>query len=110
MTPTRCALIYSTFTNAYYVFQLCDKANYPTLISFIGNIVMAFAFLFVGPAPFLDLKTSTGLIQAMLGLGGFGYAFVMVSTFSRAQKDALKKGFADDIQTHLMISGVFISY
>ena len=61
--------------------------------------------LFLGPAPFLNLSPEVGLIQGMAGLGGIGYAFVMVSTFSRAQAEVLKKGFSDDIETYLMISG-----
>lgn len=67
---------------------------------------MTFAFLVVGPAPFLNVKASTGLIQGMLGLGGFGYAFVIISTFSRAHSEALKKGFPENIETYLMISGI----
>ena len=66
---------------------------------------MAPAFLFIGPAPFINMGTNTGLIQGMLGLGGIGYAFVVISTFSRAQSEALRKGLPDDIETYLMISG-----
>ena len=66
---------------------------------------MVVTCLFIGPAPFFRLQTRTALIQGMAGLGGVGYALVMVSTFSRAQSEALKKGFADDIETYLMISG-----
>ena len=68
---------------------------------------MAVVCLFLGPAPFLNLSPNVGLIQGMTGLGGIGYAFVMVSTFSRANAEVLKKGFSDDIETYLMISGMF---
>ena len=64
------------------------------------------SFLFIGPAPFSKVVTSTELIQAMLGLGGTGYAFVVISTFIRAQSEALKQEFADNIETYLMISGI----
>ena len=67
---------------------------------------MVIVCLFLGPAPFLNLSPTVGLIQGMAGLGGIGYAFVMVSTFSRAQAEVLKKGFSDDIETYLMISGI----
>ena len=40
-----------------------------------------------------------------MGLSAFGYAFVMVSTFGRAQKAAVQKGFPRDIDTYLIISG-----
>ena len=68
-------------------------------------MVLAITFLFFGPAPFLNIPTETSLIQGLAGLGGLGYAFVMISTFCRAQSGALEKGFADDIETYLMISG-----
>ena len=68
---------------------------------------MVFTFTFLGPAPFLNISTSVALIDGILALGGVGYAFVMVSTFSRAQSEVLKKGFSDDIETYLMISGIF---
>ena len=87
--------------------QICDKISSGTLISIIGNIVMVFTFTFLGPAPFLNISTSVALIDGILVLGGVGYAFVMVSTFSRAQSEVLKKGFSDDIETYLMISGIF---
>ena len=67
---------------------------------------MVIVCLFLGPAPFLNLSPKVGLIQGMAGLGGIGYAFVMVSTFSRAQAEVLKQGFSDDIETYLMISGI----
>ena len=86
--------------------QLCDKTNYPTLISLIGNMAMVPSFLFYGPAPFFNVTTSTALIQGMSGLGGFGYAFLIVSTFSRAESEVLKREFPDDIETYLMISGI----
>ena len=66
---------------------------------------MVVACLFIGPAPFFYLQTNTALIQDMMGLAGLGYALVMVSTFSRAQSEALKNGFSDDIETYMMISG-----
>ena len=68
---------------------------------------MVFTFTFLGPAPFLNIPSSVALIDGILALGGVGYAFVMVSTFSRAQSEVLKKGFSDDIETYLMISGIF---
>ena len=66
---------------------------------------MAAAILFFGPAPFCSIQAHTSLIQGIIGLMGFGYALVMISTFSRAQLAALENGFPDDISTYLMISG-----
>ena len=68
---------------------------------------MAIAFLFLGPVPFLPVETKLSIIQGMVAMVGFGYALVMVSSFGRAQSAALKLGYADDINTYIMISGKF---
>ena len=93
---TNVVLILIIAINIIDFLQLCDKINSGTLISIIGNIVMVFTFTFLGPAPFLNISTSVALIDGILALGGVGYAFVMVSTFSRAQSEVLKKGFSDE--------------
>jgi hypothetical protein len=41
----------------------------------------------------------------MAALTGCGSALVMVSTFGRAQKAAIRQGFKDDIDTYLVCSG-----
>ena len=43
----------------------------------------------------------------MAALSAVGYSFVMVSTFSRAQAEVQKNGFSDDIETYLIISGIW---
>ena len=68
-------------------------------------MIMIITCLLLGPAPFLNITTNVGLIEGIAGLGGVGYALVMVSTFSRAQSEVIGKGFSDDIETYLMISG-----
>ena len=40
-----------------------------------------------------------------MAIAGLGYSFGMVSTFTRAQGSALQKGFKDDIETYILISG-----
>ena len=66
---------------------------------------MATSFLYVGPVPIIPLETSLSVINAMVALVGFGYGLVMVSSFGRSQRAALNLGFADDINTYIMISG-----
>ena len=48
------------------------------------------------------------VIEGLAGVAGVGYAFVFVSTFSRSHAEVLKKGFLDDIDTYLMISGTIL--
>merc|ERR1712018_948636 len=40
------------------------------------------------------------LIMGMMGLAGFAHSCMVVSTFSRAQRQVLDMGFADDINTY----------
>ena len=63
--------------------------------------------LFLGPAPFFQISPDLKLIQGMAALSAVGYSFVMVSTFSRAQAEVQKNGFSDDIETYLIISGIW---
>ena len=40
-----------------------------------------------------------------MACAGIAYACLVVSSFSRAQRRVLEMGFADDINTYVMISG-----
>jgi uncharacterized membrane protein len=90
------------------LFQFVDKIPYPTVISIFGNVVLSIAFTFIGPLPIIS-----GIIPSWASITGsmvtiaVGYACVMVSTFGRAQGAAMRKGFAKDIETYLLISGNF---
>ena len=41
-----------------------------------------------------------------MALAGIAYSCMVVSSFSRAQSRVLQLGFADDTNTHTMISGM----
>ena len=41
----------------------------------------------------------------MMVLGGFAYSLHVCSSFSRAQNKVIAMGYADDINTYIMISG-----
>ena len=45
----------------------------------------------------------------MLAVSAAGNAFCMVSTYGRAHRAALKKGFVDDMDTYLLISNTWSS-
>ena len=66
---------------------------------------MATAFLYLGPIPFLPLETNLSVIKGMAVLVGVGNGLLMVSSFGRTQRAALNLGYADDINTYIIISG-----
>ena len=43
-----------------------------------------------------------------MALAGIAYSCMVVSSFSRAQSRVLQLGYADDTNTHTMISGMII--
>ena len=76
----------------------------------LGNVGLVIAFTFIGPLPFISIETSVPLATGCTALVGFSYAFVMVSTFTRAQGAALRNGFAKDTDTYHLISGYYSFY
>jgi len=84
---------------------------------------MALCAFFIGPAPFLTIGPSVGLIQGCMAICGLvvhhfknvfalekglilqAYGMIVVSSFNRSQKAAIRKGFHDDVDTYHIISG-----
>ncbi|XP_059097668.1 MFS-type transporter SLC18B1-like [Tigriopus californicus] len=86
----------------------CDRIKSPILFSIAGNIFMFVAFLFVGPAPFFpSLSASVPLLLGIMPIFGLGYGFVLVSTFSRAYKESVQQGYRDDVNTYMVLTGLW---
>ena len=77
----------------------------PTIMSAIGNILLIVACLFIGQCTSLGVTKSFSLTQAMCSLLGAGYGLIMISSFDRVYRQALRKGKSDGIETYLMVSG-----
>ncbi len=54
------------------IFKLkaCDRVPFPIVESMIGNVLLAICTFLIGPAPFLYLAPSVGLIQGCMALVG----------------------------------------
>jgi len=85
------------------------KQKQALLFSMMGNALFMTAFIFVGPLPFVHLRPTKELIRGMMALAGLSYASIVVSSFARAQNRVLQMGFADDMNTYVMISGIWLS-
>ncbi|TRY80377.1 hypothetical protein TCAL_13778 [Tigriopus californicus] len=87
---------------------VCDRIRRPVLLSIVGNFLLFIAFIFIGPAPFLTgLPTSVPLIFGMMPFFGLGYGLVSVSSFSRAYKECIRQGYRDDVNTYLILTGLW---
>ena len=89
----------------FVLFQLCDKMNYPTVISLLGNLEIAILFTFVGPLPFVPFVPSPTAVQMIFGTIGVGMSAISVSVFSRSLLASQRNGYAQDIQIYLVVSG-----
>eukprot|EP00095_Tigriopus_kingsejongensis_P008420 maker-scaffold1403_size43014-snap-gene-0.10 protein:Tk08420 transcript:maker-scaffold1403_size43014-snap-gene-0.10-mRNA-1 annotation:"chromaffin granule amine transporter" len=86
-----------------------DKTGYPIAYSIMGNFLFIICFLLIGPAPFIPISPSVKLIQGMMALAGLGYASSVVSSFSRSYHRVLQMGYPDNIHTHILITGIWMS-
>ena len=78
---------------------LCDKRLPPIIVTLLGSLCIAVAFLFIGPVPFIPVPTSLGLCIGMLFIHGLGFAAQLVAAFSSAHSEALIAGKAFKIVT-----------
>ena len=114
LTPVQMGLMFILNGSTYALLapfwgMMCDKYLSPrTLITF-GAVVVALAFTFIGPMPFLPMKLSLALCIVSLIIHGIGFGAVLVSTFAGAHRDALTHGFPDDLGTYGLVSGIWTS-
>ncbi|XP_076349609.1 MFS-type transporter SLC18B1-like isoform X4 [Tachypleus tridentatus] len=85
---------------------LCDKGLDPKLLAVIGGVMCIVSLIFLGPAPFLPFTAELWLVNISLVLCGIGLAAKFVCAFISALKDALKRGFPDDMSTHGLVSAL----
>ena len=72
--------------------HLCDRKLPPVCVTLLGSILIAAAFIFIGPVPFIPIKTSIGLCIGMLLVHGLGFAAQLVAAFSTAHSEAILAG------------------
>uniref|UniRef100_A0A0P4WD93 Major facilitator superfamily (MFS) profile domain-containing protein n=1 Tax=Scylla olivacea TaxID=85551 RepID=A0A0P4WD93_SCYOL len=114
LTPVQMGLMFILNGSTYALLapfwgKMCDSYLSPrTLITF-GAVVVAIAFTFVGPMPFVPLNLSLPLCIVSLIVHGIGFGAVLVSTFAGAHRDVIAYGFPDDLSTYSLVSGIWTS-
>jgi len=71
----------------------------------MGNSLIAFSFLWLGPSPFFPFGPSVSFIVPSVAISGVGYATIIVSSFARAHSAAIEAGFANNIKTNMLVAG-----
>jgi hypothetical protein len=71
----------------------------------VGNACLAVGMILIGPSPASHIAPTVDLMIGMSAVVGVGYSAVMVSTFARGYNMAMEKGYDDDMDSYLAISG-----
>ncbi len=77
----------------------------PSAVSVAGNACLTVGMIMIGPSPFSHIVPTVDLMIGMSAIVGVGYSAVMVSTFARGYNMAMEKGYDDDMDSYLAISG-----
>ncbi|XP_037082981.1 MFS-type transporter SLC18B1-like [Pollicipes pollicipes] len=88
---------------------LCDHHLQPKVATAISAVLVTVGFALLGPAPFLGLAPSLGLISVALVIHGVGFGGEVVAAFVDAHREAVYNGFPDNLDTYSMVSGLWTS-
>ena len=89
--------------------QVIDNCGNPLLFCTVGNALFIIVFTSIGPLPFLSMTLTLGMIKGVMAVAGISYATLVVSSYSLAQHNLIKFGYKNNMQTHNMISGIWLS-
>ncbi|XP_046741786.1 MFS-type transporter SLC18B1-like [Diprion similis] len=88
---------------------ICDKHSKPQVATIAGCLLVMVGFGLVGPAPFIPCDTLIWLTVLGLVIHGFGMAAQLVASFTHALREAIAHGFANNLETYGLISGLWTS-
>ncbi|XP_064473411.1 MFS-type transporter SLC18B1-like [Ornithodoros turicata] len=83
---------------------LCSYFDVDELFIFVAQFLTAFAYLILGPAPFLPGPPTLWMIYLSQFFTGIGMAAQFVCSFSHALKRLKMKGYPDSIRTSGFVS------
>ncbi|RWS05685.1 MFS-type transporter-like protein, partial [Dinothrombium tinctorium] len=79
------------------------------LIMLFGTILTTIGLFLIGPAPFVPFEPGFTLTTTVMALLGIACAIAFIPTFETILVTAIGRGFADDISTHSLVSGLWSS-
>ncbi|XP_077868040.1 LOW QUALITY PROTEIN: MFS-type transporter SLC18B1-like [Saccoglossus kowalevskii] len=92
---------------AFIVGWLTDKWNIGKLLMIVGNIGCVAGYLYVGPSPFLNIKSELWIVILSLVIIGMGVACSLVPTFTDIVESARWYGMEQHMGTYGVVSGVY---
>ena len=81
--------------------------KYPLMI--IGLLLSAVGLVLLGPSWFIPLSPNPWISTTSMVVMGFAYAIAFIPTFECILDLAVEKGFADNVKTYSLVSGLWSS-
>ncbi|XP_075553170.1 MFS-type transporter SLC18B1-like isoform X3 [Dermacentor variabilis] len=78
--------------------------------AFAGQLMTAFAYLILGPAPFIQQDPQLWMVYVSQTFTGVGMAAQFICSFSLALSHTAKRGYPDDIRTTGFVSTVVVTF
>lgn len=78
--------------------------------AFAGQLMTTFAYLILGPAPFVQQDPQLWMVYVAQTFTGVGMAAQFICSFSLALSHAAKRGYPDDIRTTGFVSTVVVTF
>ncbi|ODM97437.1 MFS-type transporter SLC18B1 [Orchesella cincta] len=89
--------------------KFSEKSSQPKIFSVVGSFLTILGFLLIGPFPLPFWTTTIPLICIGLVIFGLGLGSTLVSAFIIFLQDAIASGYADDVRTYGLTSGLWTS-
>lgn len=114
LTPEYIGLIFLIYPGIYAIVApfwgwLCDSKKHPNLMIIGGSFLYSMPYLFLGPAPFLNLPSKLWGISVSLGFSGLFIGCMLIPVFNAIMQNALELGLPEDINTFGLVSGLLNS-
>ncbi|KAK8773033.1 hypothetical protein V5799_012434 [Amblyomma americanum] len=97
---------FASYTVAALALGLLCHLKMDALCAFLGQFVTVFAYILLGPAPFVPLEAAMWMVYLSQVFTGVGMAAQFVCGYCHALKHAVARGYSDDIKTTSFISTV----
>ena len=116
LSPLATGIVFISSGIAYVVTtpfwgQTCDKhVDLLEILICIGSLIKIFAFLLIGPAPFVTLRKSIGQCILALALYGLGNGAMLIASFAGVQASIIRHRFPQNMSSFGVVTGIWIAF
>lgn len=97
---------FASYTMAALVLGILCQLKMDAFCAFLGQFVTVFAYIILGPAPFIPTEAAMWMVYLSQVFTGAGMAGQFVCGYCHSLKHAVARGYSDDIKTASFISTV----